>query len=111
MVGPILAQELLLGSRRNRQQWFRRIYTSWLLLQLVFFYFLYLTDANVIGNRISGAALNLHAASEFAASFPADLVYHSLLLLLLATPAFPPGPITDENASGNLQYLVDTDLT
>ena len=111
MVGPILAQELLLGSRRNRQQWFRRIYTSWLLLQLVFFYFLYLIDANVIGNRIFGSALNLHATSEFAASFAAKLIYQLLLLLLLATPAFTAGAITDEKASGTLQYLLAADLT
>ena len=42
MVGPVLSQELLLGSRRSRLHLFRRIYTGWLVAQLLFFYWLYL---------------------------------------------------------------------
>jgi len=106
MLGPVLAQELLLGSRRSRQHLFRRIYTGWLAAQLLFFYFLYLVNANVIGSRIFGGAINPYAASDFATSFVGKLVYQQLLLLLLATPAFTAGAITDEKASGTLQYLL-----
>src|SRR5258708_3173970 len=56
MLGPVLAQELLLGSRRSRQHLFRWIYTGWLAAQLLFFYFLYLVNANVICSRIFGGA-------------------------------------------------------
>jgi ABC-type transport system involved in multi-copper enzyme maturation permease subunit len=111
MLGPVLAQELLLGSRRSRQHLFRRIYTGWLAAQLLFFYFLYLVNANVIGSRIFGGAINPYAASDFATSFVGKLVYQQLLLLLLATPAFTAGAITDEKASGTLQYLLAADLT
>ena len=111
MVGPVLAQELLLGSRRSRQQIFRRIFTGWLMAQLLFFYFLYLINANVIGHQMLGARLNIHATTEFATSFASTLIYQQLILLLLATPAFTAGAITDEKASGTLQYLLAADLT
>src|SRR5437868_6931854 len=110
MIGPVLAQELLLGSRRSRQHLFRRIYTGWLAAQVLFFYFLYLVDANIIGYKMFGAAINNHATTDFATSFVGKLVYQQLVLLLLATPAFAAGAITDEKASGTLQYLLAADL-
>src|SRR5437660_586774 len=39
MVGPVLFQELLLGSRRNRLYVLRWCYGGWLLLQLSWLYF------------------------------------------------------------------------
>src|SRR5437660_7095273 len=111
MVGPVLAQELLLGSRRSRQQIFRRIFTGWLMAQFLFLYFRYLINANVIGHQMLGARLNIHATTEFATSFASTLIYQQLILLLLATPAFTAGAITDEKASGTLQYLLAADLT
>ena len=111
MIGPVLAQELLLGSRRSRQHLFRRIYTGWLAAQVLFFYFLYLVDANIIGYKMFGAAINIHATTDFATSFVGKLVYQQLILLLLATPAFAAGAISDEKASGTLQYLLAADLT
>src|SRR5438270_3797746 len=111
MLGPVLAQELLLGSRRSRQHLFRRIYTGWLAAQLLFFYYLYLMHANVMGHWWWGSAINPYAASDFAASFVGKLVYQQLILVLLATPAFIAGAITDEKASGTLQYLLAADLT
>src|SRR5207302_7129649 len=77
----------------------------------LFFYFLYLVDANIIGYKMFGAAINIHATTDFATSFVGKLVYQQLILLLLATPAFAAGAISDEKASGTLQYLLAADLT
>jgi ABC-type transport system involved in multi-copper enzyme maturation permease subunit len=111
MVGPVLAQELLLGSRRSRQHLFRRIYTGWLVVQLLLFYFLYLIEANLIGKWMFQGAVNPTAATDFASSLIGKLTYQQFILLLLATPAFTAGAITDEKASGTLQYLLAADLT
>ncbi|HEV3117151.1 MAG TPA: ABC transporter permease subunit [Gemmataceae bacterium] len=111
MVGPVLTQELLLGSRRSRQHLFRRIYTGWLVVQLLFFYFLYLIDANVLGSWLFSGTINSYATTDFATSLIGKLISQQFILLLLATPAFTAGAITDEKASGTLQYLLAADLT
>src|SRR5437762_2300504 len=98
MIGPVLAQELLLGSRRSRQHLFRRIYTGWLVAQLLLFYFLYLIEANLIGKWFFSGAVNPSATTDFAGSFISKLIYQQFILLLLATPAFTAGAITDEKA-------------
>ena len=38
MIGPILHQELLLGSRRNKLHVLRWIYAGWLILQVLFLF-------------------------------------------------------------------------
>jgi ABC-type transport system involved in multi-copper enzyme maturation permease subunit len=111
MVGAVLAQELLLGSRRSRQLIFRRVYTGWLIVQLSFLYFIYLVEANVLGRFVFGGEIETDAASAFANSLVQNLVWQQFLLLLLATPAFTAGAITDEKARGTLQYLLTAGLT
>src|ERR1700694_2278590 len=111
MIGPVLAQEMLLGSRRSRQHLFRRIYTGWLVAQLLLFYFLYLIEANLIGKWMFSGSVNPSATTDFASSFISKLIYQQFILLLLVTPAFTAGAITDEKASGTLQYLLAADPT
>jgi ABC-type transport system involved in multi-copper enzyme maturation permease subunit len=111
MIGPVLSQELLLGSRRGRQQIFRRVYAGWLILQLLAFYWLYLVESNWLGARMFGGDLDPQAAGEFGSRFTAVLIGQQLLLLLLATPAFTAGAITDEKTRGTLQYLLTADLS
>jgi ABC-type transport system involved in multi-copper enzyme maturation permease subunit len=111
MVGPVLAQELMLGSRRGWQHIFRRIYTGWLILQLLIFYWLYLIQANVIGRFFFAGPIVPGVASEFAAKFLETLVWQQFILLALVTPAITAGAITDEKSRGTLQYLLAADLT
>jgi ABC-type transport system involved in multi-copper enzyme maturation permease subunit len=110
MIGPVLSQELLLGSRRGRQQIFRRVYTGWLLVQLLAFYWFYLVQSNWLGAKMFGGDVDSQAAGEFGSRFTAVLVGQQLLLLLLATPAYTAGAITDEKTRGTLQYLLVADL-
>lgn len=101
MVGPVLHLELLLGSRRGKQYIFRWIYGGWLVVQLSFLYFNYLISQSYVAD----------AASDFSVSLVSALVKQQFLLLLLATPAFTAGAITDEKSTGTLQYLMAADLT
>src|SRR5437899_812382 len=111
MIGPVLAQELLFGSRRSRQHVFRRIYAGWLVLQLLLFYWIYLLQSNLLGAKMFGGAIDPQAAGAFGSSFTAVLIGQQLALLLLATPAYTAGAITDEKTRGTLQYLLTADLT
>jgi ABC-type transport system involved in multi-copper enzyme maturation permease subunit len=111
MVGPVLSQELLLGSRRGRQHLFRRIYTGLLMVQLAFFYWLYAIQSNMLGHKFFDGEINGWATAEFAGGFVATLLRQHIVLLLLATPAFTAGAVTDEKTSGTLQYLLAADLT
>jgi ABC-type transport system involved in multi-copper enzyme maturation permease subunit len=111
MIGPVLSQELLLGGRRGRQQVFRRVYAGWLTLQLMLFYWIYLVQSNWLGAKMFGGDIDPQAAGEFGSRFTAVLVGQQLVLLLLATPAYTAGAITDEKTRGTLQYLLTADLT
>src|SRR4051794_18033653 len=109
MVSPVLVQELQFGSRRGWQQLFRRLYTGWLVLQLLAYYWMYFLEAAV--SRRMGAAAPAQVAGRTLSSFLELLVGQQLLLVLLVTPAFVAGAITDEKARGTLQYLLVADLT
>lgn len=99
MTGSVFYLEMLLGSRRGKQYIFRWIYAGWLLLQFIFFYLLSLLQA--------GGGL----AAPFDDSFLRMFVVQQLFLILLATPAFVAGAVTDEKTRGTLQYLLTADLT
>ncbi len=119
MIGAVLHQELLLGSRRNRLYLFRWVYAGW-LVAVVLFLFVRFTEEET---RLRYAAFRLlMAANEVQpvprASAPAVVggrfaeafVVQQLLLLLLATPAFVAGAVTDEKRRGTLPQLLTTDL-
>lgn len=103
MVGPVLYMEMLLGSRRGRQYLFRWIYAGWLIAQFLFLYLIYRAGTGLTSDR--------NATAEFASHFVQIFVVQQLILLLLATPAFAAGAITDEKTRGTLQHMLTADLT
>jgi ABC-type transport system involved in multi-copper enzyme maturation permease subunit len=109
MISPVLDLELLQGSRRNGLQLLRRIYTGWLVLQFLFFYWLYLIEgfADSVINR--GHATN--AAAEFIEKCISTLIFQQFWVVALATPALTAGAITDEKTRGTLQYLLTTEAS
>lgn len=124
MVGAVLHQELLLGSRRGRLHLFGWVYAGWLVLQV--FYFLLVIHAERQAERQAEATaaatagrpwdefeqpdtpLSLPAVvgSRFAETF----VPQQMVLLLLVTPPLVAGAVTDEKRRGTLQHLLATDL-
>jgi ABC-type transport system involved in multi-copper enzyme maturation permease subunit len=103
MVGPVFFLELLLGSRRGRLPTFRRIFAGWLVLQfallflILFDYERHRRPADPGMGPVINIALQVLLAQHF-------------LLVLLATPAFVAGAITDEKVQGTLQHLLTADL-
>jgi ABC-type transport system involved in multi-copper enzyme maturation permease subunit len=95
MVGPVFSLELTLGSRRGRHHVFRWIYAGWLLLLLVLCLFVH---------WITSGASALHGFTRF-------LIHQQFLVILLVTPTFTAGAITDEKGRGTLQYLLTAGLT
>ncbi len=111
MIGPMVVHELRLGSRRSWLQIVRRVFCGWLVLQVLFFYFIYYVQANVYGAAHMGGTLNYGAVEQFGNGFTQNLVIQQLVLVFLATPAFVAGAIADEKQRGTLQYLMAADLT
>ncbi|HEV3263084.1 MAG TPA: ABC transporter permease subunit [Gemmataceae bacterium] len=112
MVGPVLYLEMLLSGRRGRQHVFRWVYAGWLVVQLCFLYFLYrLSAMRAMAMSMRLGRPDPNVSSAFAASFVELFVVQQLVLLLLATPAFAAGAITDEKSRGTLQYLLTADLS
>jgi ABC-type transport system involved in multi-copper enzyme maturation permease subunit len=115
MIGPILHQEMLLGGRRYRLHVLRWIYAGWLVLQVIWFYLAFQSEEYQVAvayNRMSGGGVfNPSSAPEVVgANFAETFLRQQMLLLLLVTPAFVAGAVTDEKRRGTLQYLLTTDL-
>jgi ABC-type Na+ efflux pump permease subunit len=106
MIGPLFYQELLLASRRGRERYFRWAYGGWLVAQLLWFAF---TDWWLY---------HMPFAPPPAQDYVPYLSHHFLgvflpqhfILIVLATPAFVAGAVSDEKTRGTLQYLLTTDL-
>lgn len=112
MIGPVLEHEVLRANRRGWQALFRRLYTGWLVLLFLFFYWLYLLNTNILSRWFfEDIPLNSGAAGGFASNLFQWLLLHQLFLVLLATPVLSAGAITDEKASGNLQHLLCSQLS
>jgi ABC-type transport system involved in multi-copper enzyme maturation permease subunit len=103
MVGPVFFLELLLGSRRGRLNTFRWVIAGWLVLQFALFF--------SILCQAEAEAAPAEEMSQFINYYFQIFVAQHFILLLLATPVFVAGAITDEKASGTLQYLLTADLT
>src|SRR5262245_56174764 len=106
MVGPVLHQEMLLGSRRSRGYILRWLYAAWLILQLLSFYFLFWAET-----RSTPYQPNRSVTSLVAPRFTSVFLQQQLVLLVLATPVFAAGAVTDEKSRGTLQYLLTADLS
>src|SRR5438132_1499962 len=119
MVGPVVQQEMLLGSRRSRLHVLRWIYAGWLILEVFFFFFKFEAEeaSRQFAYMLSGVPDTerelrlLASAPEVVGRWFTDaFLGQQMILLLLATPAFVAGAITDEKRRGTLQYLLTTDL-
>jgi ABC-type transport system involved in multi-copper enzyme maturation permease subunit len=111
MLGPVLYLEMLLGGRRGRQFVFRWLYAGWLVVQLLVCYALYRIDfrtSSMIGGEFYPDA---SATGRFASGFVELFIIQQFILVLLATPAFTAGAITDEKTRGTLEHLLTAHLT
>jgi ABC-type transport system involved in multi-copper enzyme maturation permease subunit len=104
MLGPVFSLELLLAVRRGRLNVFRCVYGGWWLLQLaVICVFLFQYEMDTAS---AGAVLGPFLQASFQV-----LVAQQFIFLVLATPAFVAGAITDEKSQGTLPHLLTADLS
>jgi ABC-type Na+ efflux pump permease subunit len=109
MLGPVFHQEMLLGSRRSKLHVFRWFYAGWLVAQVGYYWLMALSIGNA--QRMADfSSVEGGEASIVGGLFTETFVIQQMLFLLLATPAFVAGAVTDEKRRGTLQYLLCTDL-
>ncbi|HLW65786.1 MAG TPA: ABC transporter permease subunit [Gemmataceae bacterium] len=108
MLGPVFHLEMLLGGRRRRNYFLRWFVGGLLILQLLFAYIVYDSDIEKVKNETGFFPAN--ATSVFAAGFVAWVIRQQFLIILLATPVFTAGAVTDEKTRGTLLYLFSADL-
>jgi ABC-type transport system involved in multi-copper enzyme maturation permease subunit len=115
MVGAVLQQEWLLVSRRTRPHVFRWLYAGWLIV-LVFYGWIRYVDEDWRRQHTRAVAgtttfiVRSSAPQAVGQWFAETFVLQQMLLLLLATPVFVAGAVTEEKRRGTLQYLLTTDL-
>jgi ABC-type transport system involved in multi-copper enzyme maturation permease subunit len=120
MIGSIVHQELLLGSRRNRLYVFRCLYGVFLVIQVFYFYVLFLSQEEVRYiaqiqtawlTRSEPIPLTPNSAPHVVGTwFAHNFITQQFILLAIATPALVAGAITDEKRRGTLQYLLLCDV-
>jgi ABC-type transport system involved in multi-copper enzyme maturation permease subunit len=106
MVGPILHHEMLLGSRRSPQYYYRWIYAGRLVQDVLWLGLFFMMTHVMPTSQAQEYALPV-VSRWFVEKY---LIWHLLLILVLVTPVLTAGAITDEKTRGTLQYLLTTDL-
>jgi ABC-type transport system involved in multi-copper enzyme maturation permease subunit len=91
---------MLLGGRRSPSHFLRWIYAGWLIVQLPFF---------MITTRSWQRSPEANFV-DFAGAFLQGFLLQHFAILILLTPAFVAGAISDEKVRGTLQYLLTADL-
>jgi ABC-type transport system involved in multi-copper enzyme maturation permease subunit len=108
MIGPIFSLDLRRAARRGGHHRFRLAYCAALALEAVVALVLLLSRANP---GFAARSLSHEEAGENFSWALQALVLQQFCMLLLAAPAFAAGTLTDEKATGTLQYLLTTPLT
>jgi ABC-type transport system involved in multi-copper enzyme maturation permease subunit len=113
VVGPVLKQEMMLGGRRNRLHVLRWLYAALLVVEVLGLALMVVYEEARRGGPMAGGreAFNRTSFPEVIGDrFSGLFVSQQMIILMLLTPAFVAGAITDEKRSGTLQYLALTDL-
>src|SRR5262249_33412882 len=112
MVGSVFHQEMLLGGRRGRHHLVRWLFAGWLTAQFTVLYLIYRMEFATSSQPwpLGRGWPDAGVTSRFVASYLETLVAQQRIVMLLATPAFAAGAITDEKTSGTLQHLLTTGL-
>lgn len=106
MVGPVLHQEMLIGSRSGRWHWLRWVYAGYLVLVLCcWLWFFWIDEINRFRRPVT-----FNTLSSFSSQFLYFFTFQHFLLLNMAVPVLAAGSITDEKSRGTLQYLLTADL-
>jgi ABC-type transport system involved in multi-copper enzyme maturation permease subunit len=110
MLGPVFYQEMLLGVRKSKLHVLRWFYAGWLIAQVGYYFLLALAVTSARRSLDYTPPIPGGESSIAGGFFTETFVLQQMLFIVLATPAFVAGAITDEKRRGTLQYLLCTDL-
>ncbi len=108
MFGPIFSLDLLRAARRGAHHRLRLGYSLALALEAAVVFVLLLSEANPFFSR---RTLSQADAGQMLLGVLQGVLLQQFCIRLLAAPAFAAGTLTDEKATGTLQYLLTTPLT
>jgi ABC-type transport system involved in multi-copper enzyme maturation permease subunit len=110
MLGPVFNAEMLRAGRRGKAHYLRWIYVAWLCLQIAYvFDHTHSTKTYVVGNWMNTS--RLQSDIDFGHQFRDMILWQEFALILLVTPAFVAGAITDEKTRGTLAGLLTAYVT
>jgi ABC-type transport system involved in multi-copper enzyme maturation permease subunit len=110
MLGPIFGAEMMRAGRRGRAHVLRWIYAGWLCLQLAYV-FDQTHQTVTYGVPPPAPAPRSKADAAFGVHFRDLVLGQQFILILLVTPAFVAGAVTDEKTRGTLQGLLTAYVT
>jgi ABC-type transport system involved in multi-copper enzyme maturation permease subunit len=103
MLGPVFNAEMLRAGRRGKAHYLRWAYAGWLCLQIAFVFDQ--THARLpYGDR-------LKSDINFGTRYRDLILWQQFALILLVTPAFVAGAVTDEKTRGTLAGLLTAYVT
>ena len=107
MLGPVFTVEMLRAGRRGRSHVLRWIYAAWLCLQLLYVY----DQTHAPPYYKAPRPKATQAAADFGKRLSDLILTQQFILILLVTPAFVAGAVTDEKMRGTLQNLLTAHVT
>lgn len=110
-LGPLFFYDVVRGSRRSEVAAHRCLYAVLLFLIMLVSYWWWFPDFDLLNPLRSFSLPNPQARAQFAGSFFAGLMALQFLVVLLLTPIYTAGAISEERERRSLEFLLVTELT
>jgi ABC-type transport system involved in multi-copper enzyme maturation permease subunit len=112
LLGPMVFYDLVRTTRRGRHIVFRCVYAGALLVWFFVFYSAWLArSGDPWDAALRGGTIQIGQIPAFAQSFFLTFMAVQYVAVLLLTPVFVTGAISEEREMGTLRLLLSTELT
>jgi ABC-type transport system involved in multi-copper enzyme maturation permease subunit len=114
LFGPVLFYDLLRTTRRGRHVWLRCMYAGLLLAALFWIYaswFAGTSQRQGLAALFVDASLPAHELPEFAGDFFATFMTVQFLAVIVLTPTYVAGSISEEKERRSLDFLLASELS
>lgn len=104
LFGPVLFYDLIRIARRNRYFLIRSLYAAFLCLTLFYVYLTWRFHEDFAGS------VRAHEMAEFTSTYFFAYMIVQFTLVILLTPAYTAGAISEEKERKTLEFILATDL-